>query len=471
MAASAAPVSPAGLSVTTSALPALTPAELAATPSAPVSLAFSSFFDDLTRQVQAKPVPWDGYVRASMISAADVAMIQAYEQESRQGKKDLLAAQSDAYAALLLRLLGALVREETVQYLLALVDQILDENEAFAVALFKQSQSDPSLPLAPFLKLLQKDEVYAALAVSKIISFLLCTSPRPVEPNVATDIFDHLVKLLSHKNANIVDFAVQIAQSLLSKVDLRVPFFDFQGGKLVSSLINVLMTQTSPQTQYQVLFCLWNLSFEPDVAKEIQNQFNIIPTLVDVAKGANKEKVIRMVLAFFRNLIHHAPYENTVPMIGSKLLPFLDVLRQRKLQDTDLVDDVDALQQHLREALQRLSTFDEYSGEVRSGKLEWSPAHESENFWKQNANKLAEHDSELARILARQLMTATDPTVLAVAAHDLGQFVKYYPAGKKLLQEVGAKHRLMEMMNHENAEVRYHALVAVQKLMSQSWDL
>ena len=46
------------------------------------------------------------------------------------------------------------------------------------------------------------------------------------------------------------------------------------------------------------------------------------------------------------------------------------------------------------------STFDEYASEVQSGKLEWSPPHMSENFWKQNASKLNERDYELLRFVA-----------------------------------------------------------------------
>ena len=35
------------------------------------------------------------------------------------------------------------------------------------------------------------------------------------------------------------------------------------------------------------------------------------------------------------------------------------------------------------------------------------------------------------RILARLLSQSNDNVVLAIAAHDLGQYVKYYPNGKK----------------------------------------
>lgn len=71
------------------------------------------------------------------------------------------------------------------------------------------------------------------------------------------------------------------------------------------------------------------------------------------------------------------------------------------------------------------STFEEYSSEVETGKLNWSPPHKSELFWKENSQRLNEQDYRLLRILARLLSTSQSPLVLSVAAHDIGQYVKY----------------------------------------------
>ena len=40
-------------------------------------------------------------------------------------------------------------------------------------------------------------------------------------------------------------------------------------------------------------------------------------------------------------------------------------------------------------------------------------------------------DVEVFRVLVNLLKNAQDPVVLAVAAHDLGQYVKHYDRGKK----------------------------------------
>jgi V-type H+-transporting ATPase subunit H len=67
-----------------------------------------------------------------------------------------------------------------------------------------------------------------------------------------------------------------------------------------------------------------------------------------------------------------------------------------------------------------------------------------------------------------------DPTllqVLAVAAHDLGQYVTNCKTrGKSNIERLRGKERIMALMAHENKEVQYQALVAVQKIMTQNWS-
>lgn len=47
-----------------------------------------------------------------------------------------------------------------------------------------------------------------------------------------------------------------------------------------------------------------------------------------------------------------------------------------------------------------LSSFDEYSSELKSGRLEWSPVHKSEKFWRENAIRLNEKNYELLKWVA-----------------------------------------------------------------------
>ena len=51
---------------------------------------------------------------------------------------------------------------------------------------------------------------------------------------------------------------------------------------------------------YQAALCFWLLSFDGDVAHQVNVKYDIVPLLLDIAQGAVKEKVIRVIIATFR---------------------------------------------------------------------------------------------------------------------------------------------------------------------------
>lgn len=121
-------------------------------------------------------------------------------------------------------------------------------------------------------------------------------------------------------------------------------------------------------------------------------------------------------------------------MVQCKVLKQLSILCQRKFDDEDITDDIEFLNDKLQASVQDLSSFDEYSTEVKSGRLEWSPVHKSGKFWRENASRLNEKNYELLRILVHLLETSKDPLVLSVASFDIGEYVRHYPRGKQYVK-------------------------------------
>lgn len=75
--------------------------------------------------------------------------------------------------------------------------------------------------------------------------------------------------------------------------------------------------------QYQLIFCLWVLTFNPLLAEKM-NKFNVIPILADILSDSVKEKVTRIILAVFRNLIEkpedaQVAKEHCISMVQSKV--------------------------------------------------------------------------------------------------------------------------------------------------------
>jgi len=270
------------------------------------------------------------------------------------------------------------------------------------------------------------------------------------------------------------DFIQSVArclQMMLRVDEYRIAFVAVDG---VSTLLNILSSRVNFQIQYQLTFCLWVLTFNPALAEKM-NKFGAIPTLADILNDNVKEKVTRIILAVFRNLIEkpdspEISCNHAIAMVHSKVLKQLNILQGHKYDDPDIVDDIDFLSEKLQSSIQDLSSMDEYSTEVKSGRLEWSPVHKSEKFWHENASHLNENNYELLKILIHLLESSHDPIVLSVAAHDIGEYVRHYPRGKHVLEQLGGKQVVMQHLSHEDTSVRYEALLAVQKLMVHNWE-
>ena len=159
--------------------------------------------------------------------------------------------------------------------------------------------------------------------------------------------------------------------------------------------------------------------------------------------------------------------------MSARLPALLENLKGRHLTDQDLIEDLSKLTEMLTEYTSSQTTFDEYSSEVLTGHLRWSPPHRSANFWSENANKiLTENKSELPRKLAEILAKSwdNDKQVLAIACNDVGWLVKQCPEKRDLLEKFGIKARVMELMTESDETVRWESLRAVGEWLRYSFE-
>ncbi|CAJ0634732.1 16004_t:CDS:10 [Entrophospora sp. SA101] len=437
-------------------------------PDVPLVSVSNTYFEDLILTTRSRPIPWEGYQSAGIITSEEFELLKRVDKQSREQLRTVMKTDAANYAELYANLLKKVAKSDTVQYTLVLINDMLSDDEQNAQHFHALSnKDDPNHPYQIFTKLLSSDDEFSQLISAKVLTVLICTAQKNLPINFR-DFFNWIILRLKSNNTEVYELAVQILESILRVPANRIKFWNIQQG--VETLATLLKVRNpSLQMQYQIIFCFWLLTFNKEVAEDFNKKFDLIPTLINIAKSAIKEKIIRVIIGTFRNLVEKAPESNLPTMLVAKLLNFCENLSGRKWSDSEIVEDIEFLRVRLQENFYSLTTFDEYASEISSGMLHWSPPHESEQFWKQNVARLNERDHELIRILARLLSTSNDHTVLAVAAHDLGQYVKHYPSGKKFLQEIGAKQRIMELMTYEDSEVRYQALLAVQKYMTHAW--
>ncbi|KAK9283195.1 hypothetical protein L1049_011431 [Liquidambar formosana] len=215
------------------------------------------------------------------------------------------------------------------------------------------------------------------------------------------------------------------------------------------------------QLLYETCLCIWLLSYyEPAI--EYLATSRILPLLIEVVKGSTKEKVVRVVVLIFRNLIHKETFGTQMVNLG--LPQIVQSLKAQAWSDEDLLEALNQLEEGLKDNIKKLSSFDKYKQEVILGHLDWSPMHKDPLFWRENITHFEENDFQILRVLITILDTSNDPRALAVACFDLSQFIMYHPAGRVIVTDLKAKERVMKLMNHENAEATKNALLCIQRL-------
>lgn len=422
----------------------------------------NSQFDELTTSIRNRPMPWEGYQRASIISEEQLSLLRKYDHRELNLNNDLISDDfPEKYAELFIFLLRKLTRVDALQYILVLIDDMIEENPDYIDLYLSMKQVEPDLPYSVFQKCLEKEEDYLSAKACKIqTTFLNYEKTLPDFDFKFT--IEYLVSALQRSTPWVVDVGIQILLSFLNVVPFRQLYYNTKDG--IINLKKLLKSDiVTPQMQYQIIFCIWLLTFDEKIASQIQIEFDIIPDLIEIVRQNVKEKVLRVVIATFRNLMSFAPDANLPGMLANKILNYCETLLGKQVQDEDLVEDAEFLVQEIKDRSIKFSTFDAYSAEIESGKLAWTPPHLSEVFWTHNASRLNENDHRLLRILNRILHSSVNPDQLSIAVHDFGQYVKHFPHGKSFLNEIGAKEQIMQLMTHKNSDVRYHSVLAVQK--------
>lgn len=411
-------------------------------------------------------IPWDGYMKANLIMGAELDLIKKYDKRSADAQNTLIQKEGDTYAALFLELVNKINKEETIHYLLTIIDNLLQENPNASVLFLKLKSKNPLLPFDPFLRILGRSNCdwYMSAKASSILASLMGNTT--VLANDVKFICGWLRDNLRKTEEKEVNNAIVVLPRFLRNDAFRQPFAEDGGIKQVAVLKKQKMKNF--QLLYQLTCALWLLSYNKVVAAEKFKDTKVIQTSVEVLRTVSKEKVIRMELATLRNLLDIG--DNNEEMIDADVMKPLENLTNKNWGDEDIKADLEVLNETLQKHVVILSTFDMYKKEILSGHLEWSPVHRSEKFWRENVARLEEDNNRLLLVLKGFLTESTNALVQSIACYDLGEFARLHPRGKILLQKLGIKLPLMALMDSRDEQVKKQALTAVQKLLVTNWE-
>jgi len=438
-----------------------------------------SILDFAERATKFK-VDWVTYEKSNFLTKEELELLTSYISGSPEKRSQFLDLHGTTFFGTILSFLSKVSKNETLQYLLTLVNTIITE-EPQRITLFHECAKIAGSPSwETFLHIVEtKENLYVQHQANRIL-VKIAVSPDQLMPRSQRQIYFAWICSSIHsteRDASLLTLGS--LQMLLRQEEYRRPFFEYANS--IRQLRDILSrdASTNIQIQYMTMVVMWTLTFDKHIAGSLdQGTSGVIGEISALMRSSRKDKVIRMCLATLVNLLHKpAKYsqkqKNAELMISHKVLPY--VAKRIETEDFGGDDDIEAdlktLHTKLDQIYEEMSSFDEYASEISSGLLEWSPVHRSGKFWRENAVRLNEDRYKLVKILIQLLETSSDPIVLAVAAHDCGEYVRHYPKGKGIIEKLGGKKYIMRhMTNKEHPQVRYEALVAVQKLMTQNYN-
>jgi len=431
----------------------------------------TSVLQQRAQEVRNQRINWQSYFQSQMISEEDYNFISNFDGADASTRMSLIQANPHQLPKTFMNLLSQISKDATIQYLLTLLDDLLQEDKS-RVEIFKTFYANRAESVwTQLLTLLNRPVGFIMNMTARVIAKMACWSCELMQGSDLQFYLTWLKDQLRAPNNEYIQSVARCLQMMLRIDQYRIAFVSLDG---IGVLVGVLSGRVNFQIQYQLSFCLWVMTFNVTIAEKL-NKFGVIPILADILADAQKEKVSRIILAVFRNLLEKPEErelvkENCISMVQCKVMRQLEFLEQRKFDDEDIQADIEFLKEKMEASLQDLSSYDEYLTEVRSGRLEWSPVHRSEKFWRENAHKLNDANYELLKILINLLQTSNDPLILSVACFDLGEYVRHYQRGKHVLEQLHGKTLVMSLLSHADHNVRYEALLAVQKLMVHNWE-
>jgi len=444
---------------------------------------------DMSREVAIGlygAVDWASFGRVGLLSAEAVASLAGGEA----GPLSVVLADGAGardYAAALASVVGDVSDVAAQQYALTRIEDILVADDAgpLAARVAWFCGGDGVLDATPFMRSLEHaSDAYSARVAASVLATLLTVREEAPTEAFANWCVEQLGNSRSEGTSSSVKAAVP-ALTILLRVQRARRAFAARGG--VGAATKLLKRPGAAgdgaQSLYELVFVLWTLSFAADALPDFLRNATI-EALCEVAGAAPREKVVRVAIATLRNLAEARPADDdgddggdrlaapgaAARMIKCGLTKTLRTLRERPWADADVAADVDALHKILLANYRDLSTLERYCAEVRSGDLAWGLVH-SERFWRENARAAEADDFAIIKALVALLgAPAADPTVVAVACYDVGEFVRFYPNGKAVIKHLGAKDRIMALIDHGDPEIQRHALQCVSKILVTNWE-
>ncbi len=279
------------------------------TPSA-ASLIKRSLFTN--EDILRAEIPWATYQSAGIISKGQLELIYQLDKQPLQRQVEMFGARGPQNADMYIALLTGVTKDEPIMYIVTMLEEILVEKPALAAhfhAVLVESNGCAD-PFAPLMKLLSWKSAYILEKSVALLTKLFGVRFAPDEPGSPADeaysfhlsTFCEWVLLvlkavnpldISQTDALKVGVALSALQQLVSTPWGRAACVAADGLVVLITLMSGTdkTNSSSVQMLYQVVFCVWSLSYSPEASAEmVASKMGLVAKLVDIVRVVQKEK-------------------------------------------------------------------------------------------------------------------------------------------------------------------------------------
>ncbi|GBL84859.1 V-type proton ATPase subunit H [Araneus ventricosus] len=419
------------------------------------------------------PVDWVPYLENGFINQKEFSFVNAFQYtKTKEERSMLIEYYKDLPFKAIIKVVQCVSVVEEIEKFLVLINDLLVEDMTFSEK-FNEAVDEP---WKAFNHLLSCTDGYIRNLGSRIMTKLMVGHKQKRPPPDKIEFFLEWLKEEMNEDNEYMLSVGRCLQRLLQIDEYRLAFMNLSG---IFKIIKLLSRGIQPQAQYQLCFCLWVTTFNPHLAEKL-NQSGMIPILMDLMERCPSEitKLPRVVTATFRNLLEkpndvRIRRSNALIMIQCKLLQSMDFFETRTdlSNDPEYLEDFQIVRDILNACVTELTSYDEYCMELKSSRLKWSVVHTSKRFWVENAERLNSNKYELLKILVDILENCKDTTAICIAAHDIGEYVKHYQRGKIVIEQLGGKEALVNLLSHNHPAVKFHALKSLQVMMLENHEM
>jgi len=371
--------------------------------------------------------------------------------------------------SVLLALMDALQiqEEKPVQWVLTfLVDLVRADSSAYII--FEDALKSKADIFKTLMALMarKKTEPYTLDKASWLLSSVMGVIPEKFSENQVNLFLDSLLTCAPPAGSDAATGTLEAITNLLKAPKFRTMTWAYKG---VPDYVFSVPVTAKPNSLYKSLFAIWLVSFDADKVDDLK-KCKAVAKIKESLTTSRIEKVVRMCLTVIKNLLEVKPLCEEI--VESNIIEAVRALEYEKWREEEFYAEIAEMVQAIGAKVQEISNFDKYEQELNSGKLTWGFVH-TPKFFGENIMKFEQGDFRAVQKLKAIIVSKdADPTSLAVACHDIGEFVALHPIGKKKVTQLQLKEPIMELMTAtlpELREARREALLCCQKIMLNKW--